>query len=326
MAIMDMIRRSGNEALDYNHTVAEIDITTAGSDFLWMVFSVMAATTIGVGVWSAMAVPRGNRVFHHLSMMITATASVAYFCLASDLGATPITVEFVRGDYATNPVTRSIWYVRYIDWTVTTPLLLLELLLVTGLPLSDVVITIFADEVMIVTGLVGALVSSQYKWGLYSIGCAAMFYVFWQLYFPGRQASKALGSELSKTYLVGAGILSFLWFLYPIAWGLADGGNVISPDGEMVFYGILDLLAKPVFAIIHLWSLRNIDYSALQLASGKYSEFTVEAQNNTASHHHHNNNTTNAAPTSSSKMVEKTNSDPTAAPAVAPESTLGGHS
>lgn len=322
MAILDMIRRSGNEALQYNPTVAEIDITTAGSDFLWMVFSVMAATTIGVGVWSAVSVPRGQRVFHHLSMMITATASVAYFCLASDLGGTPITVEFVRGDYANNPVTRSIWYVRYIDWTITTPLLLLELLLVTGLPLSDVVITIFADEVMIVTGLVGALVSSQHKWGLYSIGCVAMFYVFWQLYFPGRQASKALGAELSKAYLVGAGILSFLWFLYPIAWGLADGGNVISPDGEMIFYGILDLLAKPVFAIIHLWALRKVDYSALQLVSGKYSEFTVESQDhNTSSQHHQHNN----APTSTSKMVEKTNSDPAAAPAVAPESTLGGH-
>lgn len=43
----------------------------------------------------------------------------------------------------------------------------------------------------------------------------------------------------------------------------------------MVFYGVLDLFAKPVFAIVHLWSVRRIDYSALQLSSGKHSDFTV---------------------------------------------------
>ena len=74
-------------------------------------------------------------------------------------------------------------------------------------------------------------------------------------------------------------MLSFLWFLYPIAWGLADGGNQISPDGEMVFYGVLDLLAKPVFAVVHLWGLRNLDYDVLGLQSGKRSAYMEESGN-----------------------------------------------
>ena len=215
MNAIDLVRRAGNDALSQNPTVADIDITTAASDFLWMVFTVMAATTIGVGVWSAVGVRRGQRTFHHLSMIITSTASIAYFCMAADLGAVAIPVEFTRGATSASgqALTRSIWYARYIDWTITTPLLLLELLLVTGLPLSDIFITIFADLVMIVTGLIGSLVASRYKWGLYAIGCFAMFYVFYMLYFPGRVSSKSLGSELSRTYLVGATILSFLWFV-----------------------------------------------------------------------------------------------------------------
>lgn len=64
------------------------------------------------------------------------------FAMASDLGATPVQVEFVRG--AANggyPVPyRQVWYARYIDWTITTPMLLLELLLTTGLPLSQIFI------------------------------------------------------------------------------------------------------------------------------------------------------------------------------------------
>lgn len=59
---------------------------------------------------------------------------------------------------------------RYIDWTITTPLLLLELLLCTGLPLSEIITCIFMDIVMIVTGLVGALVASSYKWGFFTFG------------------------------------------------------------------------------------------------------------------------------------------------------------
>lgn len=96
------------------------------------------------------------------------TASVAYFCMASDLGATPIAVEFVRRKSVLysgpeNTVYRSIWvraavrllafadqvqYVRYVDWAITTPALLLTLLLSTGLPVSDIVATIFWDEVV----------------------------------------------------------------------------------------------------------------------------------------------------------------------------------
>ena len=98
-----------------------------------------------------------------------------------------------------------------------------------------------------------------------------MFLVFYDLYFVGWATAKKLDNSLGKTYITGAAMLSFLWLLYPIAWGLADGGNVISPTGEMVFYGILDLLAKPVFAVVHLVGLRSLNYDVLGLESGKRS-------------------------------------------------------
>jgi bacteriorhodopsin len=62
--------------------------------------------------------------------------------MASDLGATPVQVEWVRGaaDGGYPIPYRQVWYARYIDWTITTPMLLLELLLTTGLPLSQLFI------------------------------------------------------------------------------------------------------------------------------------------------------------------------------------------
>ena len=72
-------------------------------------------------------------------------------------------------------------YVRYIQWFITFPLLLLSVLLATGLSLSDIMTTLFMGIFMVVCGLVGALVSSTYKWGFYVFGCAALFYI-WYVY------------------------------------------------------------------------------------------------------------------------------------------------
>ena len=96
---------------------------------------------------------------------------------------------------------------------------------------------------------------------------------------PARTSAGAIGPEFKRSFTSSAILLSFLWLLYPIAWGLADGSSRITPDSEMIFYGILDVLAKPVFILFHLFSLSKLDLTALQLSSGKFSS-TATAVNN----------------------------------------------
>ncbi|BGP57445.1 hypothetical protein JCM8202v2_005089 [Rhodotorula sphaerocarpa] len=257
-----------NNAVDINPPTADLHMTAHGSDWLWAVFCVMTASAIIIFVLGQMTRPVGERAFHELACALCATA----FALASDLGSTPIYVEWVR-DYAGAGIpTRQVWYARYIDWTITTPMLLLELLLTTGLPLSQIFIVIFFDIAMIETGLIGALVRSRYKWGFFSFGCMALFLIWYFLLFPARASAARLGSGFYKAYILSASILSFLWLLYPIAWGLCEGGNVISVDSEMVFYGVLDLLAKPVFSFIHIFAIAKCDYARLGFSSGKVSD------------------------------------------------------
>lgn len=55
-----------------------------------------------------------------------------------------------------------------------------------------------------------------------------MFYIFWVLLGPGRASAARLSPSLGKSYIRSTGFLVFLWTLYPLVWGLADGGNVIS--------------------------------------------------------------------------------------------------
>ncbi|OCF33932.1 hypothetical protein I317_07818 [Kwoniella heveanensis CBS 569] len=259
-----------NDAINVNPPNGAVQhITSHGSDWLWAVFAIMTVSDIIVFFWQ-FRLPRGQRVFHQLAMFILTTAAIAYFAMASDLGFTPVATEFGHMGYAAGTA-RQLWYVRYIDWVITTPSLLLTLVLASGLPLSDIIALCYFDIVMIVTGLVGGLVPSVYKWGFYAFGCAALFYIWWVLAGPARSSAGVIGPKFQSAFTLSAAILSFLWLLYPIAWGLADGGNVISPDSEMVFYGVLDVLAKPVFTFIHLWKLSSLDLTLLQLSSGKFT-------------------------------------------------------
>ena len=58
--------------------------------------------------------------------------------------------------------------------------------------------------------------------------------------------------------------------LYPLAWGLCEGGNVLAPDSEAVFYGVLDFLAKPIFGALLIWGHKDIDLARLGLAIKDY--------------------------------------------------------
>lgn len=107
------------------------------------------------------------------------------------------------------------------------------------------------------------------QWGYFTFGCAALFWVVWTLVWTGRKHAAAIGADVSRTYIIVGTWTAFLWFLYPIAWGLSEGGNVIAPDSEAVFYGILDILAKPVFGALLIWGHRGIEPD--RLGSRSYS-------------------------------------------------------
>ncbi|KAI0328825.1 heat shock protein 30 [Cubamyces sp. BRFM 1775] len=254
----------GNEALDVNPPNATYNLSTHGSDWLWAVFSIFGLSLLIVTVWTFTR-PRGTRLFHQIAIVVITTGALSYFSMASDLGATPIPVEF-RGFG-----TRQIWYVRYIQWFISFPLLLLELLLATGLSLSDIFTTLFMAIVLVITGLVAALVPSTYKWGYYTFGLLALFYIWYVLLHHGPRTTFAAGASLKTGYTMAAGYLSFLLLLYPLAWALSEGANVITVTSEMIWFGILDLLAGPVFLFFFLWKLRGIEYAAFGLQRGRHT-------------------------------------------------------
>jgi bacteriorhodopsin len=118
----------------------------------------------------AMRKQRRDRLFHYITAAVVFVACIAYFTMGSNLGFTPIQVEFPRNNPVVRGQYREIFYVRYIDWFITTPLLLLDLLLTAGMPWPTILWTLLIDEIMIITGLVGALIVSRYKWAYFTFG------------------------------------------------------------------------------------------------------------------------------------------------------------
>ncbi|EGO00578.1 hypothetical protein SERLA73DRAFT_178420 [Serpula lacrymans var. lacrymans S7.3] len=255
-----------NDALQNNPVSGDRHITTHASDWLWAVFAVMLLSMLIAIFWHGASVKR-HRYFHQIPIIVLTVSTIAYFSMASDLGYTTIPAEFGR-NYGGHP-TRQIWYVRYIQWFINAPLLLLGLLLLTGLSYSDILTTIFFALVLVVTGLVGALTTSSYKWGYFAFGLFSLFYLCYRLLGHSARFPFRAGAGSRTGFLVASSYLTFIWMLYPICWGLSEGGNVITPTSEMVFYGILDLFAGPIFLALFLNMLRKVEYNKLGMDTGR---------------------------------------------------------
>jgi len=214
-------------------------VTAAGVRTLTLVTIIMAVAFC-VFVGSAIGRKGSDRAHAFLGFFICGMAALSYFAMSTQEGAIDI---HVHGGY------RQVFYARYIDWFVTTPLLLLDVLLLSGASIGDTLWIVAADVLMIITGLISAMVHHG-QWTWFIIGCIAMLAVFYGLFVPARNAAYARSNEVGSLYTSLVAMLLVLWTCYPIVFAMAEGTGRISSNKEVLLYGILDVLAKVVFGAI----------------------------------------------------------------------------
>ena len=120
---------------------------------------------------------------------------------------------------------------RYADWMLTTPLMLLAILVTNNASLLTITGTLAADIVMILSGFFGAQASSDtLKMGLFSVGCIAFIPILYIL------------STMKKAkYAVLLTLI--MWILYPILW-IVDEKALITKDNANITYSVMDVVAK----------------------------------------------------------------------------------
>jgi bacteriorhodopsin len=143
---------------------------------------------------------------------------------------------------------RQVFWAHYIDWSLTTPLILLDLAFLAGLCGADILVVVAADIIMVLTGLFAAFASHDaVRWGWYTISCIAYLVIVFVFAISGRRAVSAKDSATAKLFASIGGFTLVIWTLYPIVWGISDGARKWSVDAEVIAYAVLDILAKPVF-------------------------------------------------------------------------------
>jgi len=223
-----------------------------GSRTLWVVVVLMAISSLAF-YFMAFRAPVQKRLFHILTSFITTFAFLSYFAMAVGDGISYAsythTDEHDHVPDVDHQVFRQIYWARYVDWSLTTPLLLLDLALLAGLSGANILVAVVADIIMVLTGLFGAFGqgSDSAKWGWYAWGCLAYLVVVYQLAIGGRETVAKKDGKTKAFYGSIAGYTLILWTIYPIIWGLSEGAHIISVDAEILAYAVLDVLAKPVF-------------------------------------------------------------------------------
>ena len=162
---------------------------------------------------------------------------------------------------------------RYVDWLLTVPLLVAELILVLKLDkkLESTLIkrNVLYAFLMIATGYIGemdaqtsvVLTSSRTIWGAVS---SIFFVLILRDLFGGIDASiKKQSKEIQGIFKVLRVVLIATWGVYPIAYllptiagdlGLSTGDGLVL---KQVGYTIADILAKPGYGLL-IWRIATI--------------------------------------------------------------------
>ena len=169
---------------------------------------------------------------------VTGIAAVAYVFMGLGLGSIPSP----SGDL---PVA------RYVDWLLTTPLLLLYLGLLAR-PSRRVIGTLVAiDVVVIAGGIVAAATTGIVSWAAFGVASVAYLGLVYGLLVKLPQSASAEHDRVRAVFGTLRNITVVLWTLYPVVWLLAPSGlGLLTPSTEMLVFVYLDFVSKVGFVVV----------------------------------------------------------------------------
>ncbi|MGD7044854.1 bacteriorhodopsin [Jeotgalibacillus proteolyticus] len=159
---------------------------------------------------------------------------------------------------------KTVYFARYIDWVVTTPLLLVALALTAMFytPKKNKVLIwslVSADVVMILTGLIADFSPSSLTYVWYFIGIGALAFILSLIWGPLLNIAKEESPALEKHYKRTAAYLTVLWVCYPAAWIIGPSGLGLTQElTDVAIFIFLPILSKVGFSILDLNGLRAL--------------------------------------------------------------------
>jgi bacteriorhodopsin len=173
----------------------------------------------------------------------TLRVSVVYLAIAA------INYFYMKDVYASGVATGAVRFpteYRYIDWILTTPLMLLKFPLLLGVGrkgMSFMVRLVVLDLVMIVTGWIGDMstgVGAHY--GFFLIGCLAWLFILVSLFMALGTLPERIGAA-TRAGVRAMGLFVLIgWAIYPLGYFSPILG--VPDDVRELAYNIADLVNK----------------------------------------------------------------------------------
>ncbi len=162
-------------------------------------------------------------------------------------------------------------HVRYIDWIVTTPLILLTiglLLQVQERSTAVLWVIVLADLAMILFGYFGELYAdaedkSFEAWVMFGLGCLAYLMVLFVLLQQFGQAAQDKMAPVRRAFTLMSLFIVIGWLIYPLGFllGMLSDADSMKLGRELI-YNIADLINKVGMGLIVIACARNITRDA----------------------------------------------------------------
>lgn len=220
--------------------------------------------------WSLSRNPRGVPQYEYLvAMFIPIWSGLAYMAMAIDQGKVEAAGQIAH-------------YARYIDWIVTTPLLLLALSWTAMQFIKKdwtLIGFLMSTQVVVITsGLIADLSERdwvRYLW--YICGVVAFLIVLWGIWSPLRAKAKTQIPELSDLYDKLVTYFTVFWIGYPIVWIIGPSGfGWINQTTDTFLFCLLPFFSKVGFSFLDLHGLRNLQDSTRQTTGDRLAGTTLE--------------------------------------------------
>jgi len=213
-------------------------------------WAAVGAVVLGLGtipsVYFALRDKR-NQKYYAVLAAITGIASLAYAFTSTGIG--------------TISVDGAVFYTsRYVDWLLTTPLLILYLTMLCKPGRQLYALLLGLDVALIGLGIVAIFTDGVLSLTLFGLGTAAYVALAYLLVseLPDRAsfASERVGIVFAKL----RNVTVVLWTLYPVVWLLAPVGfGLMTAGTEMMVIVYLDIITKVGFAILALMGHDALD-------------------------------------------------------------------
>jgi len=151
---------------------------------------------------------------------------------------------------------------RYVDWLLTVPLLLIELILVMGLPADQTVDLSWklgcASAAMVALGYPGEIQDDlMVRWTWWAAAMVPFCYVVFQLLIGLGEASSKHSSGSANALISAARLLTAVsWLTYPFVYIIKNLGlaGTTATVYEQIGYSVADVVAKAIFGVL-IWAI-----------------------------------------------------------------------